>query len=203
MTPPLVLITGSSDGIGKETAATLAERGARVILHGRDPEKLAAAARDIDRRSGSWPVGQEVADLASFGEVRRLAARVIDHHPRLDVLINNAGVFTKDRKLTEDGHETTFAVNHLAGHLLTHLLLPALSESPQGRIVNVSSGAHLSARLEWDNLAGERHFDPHAAYALSKLGNVLGAVELGRRLRKTTITANALHPGVVSTRLLR
>jgi retinol dehydrogenase-14 len=209
MRPPLVLVTGSSDGIGKETAAALAERGARVILHGRDPERLAAAARDIDRRSGTWPAGQELADLASQDEVRRFAAHIIDQHPRIDVLINNAGLFMNERKLTVDGQETTFAVNHLAGFLLSHLLLPALRESPQGRIVNVSSGAHLSARLDWDNLDGRRSYDGFAAYALSKLANVLTTVELARRLRGAApgpagpVTVNALHPGVVGTRLLR
>jgi retinol dehydrogenase-14 len=205
MRPPIVLITGSSDGIGKETAAALAERGARVILHGRDPERLAAAARDVDRRSGNWPAGQELADLSSQAEVRRFAAHIIDQHPRLDVLINNAGVFMNERRLTGEGRETTFAVNHLAGFLLSHLLLPALREGPQGRIVNVSSGAHLSARLDWDNLDGGRSFDGYAAYALSKLANVLTTVEMARRLRvgPAHITVNALHPGVVGTRLLR
>jgi retinol dehydrogenase-14 len=203
MTPPIVLVTGSSDGIGKETAAALAERGARVILHGRDPERLAAAARDIDRRSGTWPAGQELADLSSQAEVRRFAAHVLDHHPRLDALINNAGVFMNERQLTVDGRETTLAVNHLAGFMLSHLFLPALLESPQGRIVNVSSGAHLSARLDWENLDGERSYDGFAAYALSKLANVLTTVEMARRLRSGPITVNALHPGVVGTRLLR
>ena len=204
MSPPLVLITGSSDGIGKETACLLAERGARVILHGRTPERLEAAAREVDRRSGHWPVGQELADLSRLSEVRSLATRLLDQYPRLDVLINNAGVFMPKRVLTDEGHETTFAVNHLAPLLLTHLLLPALGESPQGRIISVSSGAHLSARLDWDNLQGERVFDGHSAYSLSKLANVLFIVELARRLRpRGSITANALHPGVVSTRLLR
>ena len=203
MRPPIVLVTGSSDGIGKETAAALAERGARVILHGRDPDRLGAAAREVDRRSGNWPAGQELADLSSQQEVRRFAAHIVDHHPRLDVVINNAGVFMPDRLLTSDGRETTFAVNHLAGFLLSHLLLPALRESPQGRIVNVSSGAHLSARLDWENLDGQRGYDGFTAYALSKLANVLTTVEMARRLRGGSLTVNALHPGVVSTRLLR
>jgi retinol dehydrogenase 14 len=203
MTPPLILVTGSSDGIGKETAAQLAERGARVILHGRDEGRLAAAAQEIDRRSGNWPAAQEVADLSSLAEVRRFAARLIDHHPRLDVVINNAGVYMNDRQLTDDGLESTFVINHLAGLTLGQLLLPALRESPQGRLIYVSSGAHFSARLDWDNLQGERSWDSFEAYALSKLGNVLTAVELGRRLRGTPLTVNACHPGVVSTRLLR
>jgi retinol dehydrogenase 14 len=203
MTPPIVLITGSSDGIGKETAAALAERGARVILHGRDPERLAAAAREIDRRSGTWPAGQELADFSSLQETRRFAASVLDHHPRLDVVINNAGLYMKSRRLTVDGRETTFATNHLAGFLLSHLLLPALRESPQGRLIFVSSGAHLSARLDWENLDGQRSYDGFDAYALSKLANVLTAVEMARRLRGGAITVNALHPGVVGTKLLR
>jgi retinol dehydrogenase-14 len=218
MRPPIVLVTGSSDGIGKETAAALAERGARVILHGRDPERLAAAARDVDRRSGTWPAGLELADLSSQAEVRRFAAHIIDQHPRLDVLINNAGVFMNERRLTSDGQETTFAVNHLAGFLLSHLLLPALREGSHARIVNVSSGAHLSARLDWENLDGARSYDGYTAYALSKLANVLTTVEMARRLRGSpagaatvaagnspapVVTVNALHPGVVVTRLLR
>ena len=140
MTAPLVFITGSSDGIGRETACALAERGARVILHGRTPQRLAAAAKEVDRRSGSWPAGQELADLSRLGEVRQLGLRLTEEYPRIDVLINNAGVFMTDRVLTEDGFETTFAVNHLAPVLLTHLLLPALAESPQGRVISVSSG---------------------------------------------------------------
>ena len=202
--PPLVLVTGSSDGIGRETACALAEKGARVILHGRDPEKLDVAAREVDRRSGVWPAGQEVADLASLDQVRALAERLTDQFPRLDVLVNNAGVFMNERVVTPDGFETTFAVNHLAGVLLTHLLLPALEESsPQGRVLNVSSGAHLGGRLDWDNLQGERRYDGHAAYSLSKLANVLFTVELARRLRGRPVIANALHPGVVTTRLLK
>jgi NAD(P)-dependent dehydrogenase (short-subunit alcohol dehydrogenase family) len=213
MSPPLVLVTGSSDGIGKETAAQLCDRGARVILHGRDPQRLAAAAQEIDRRTGNWPVAQEVADLATLGEVRRFAARLSDHHPRIDVVINNAGVYMGKRVLTDDGFETTFAVNHLAGLALADALLPALRESPQGRVVFVSSGAHLSARLVWDTLPGEprepagaraeQDYDGFDAYALSKLANVMTAVELGRRLRGSTITVNACHPGVVATKLLR
>jgi NAD(P)-dependent dehydrogenase (short-subunit alcohol dehydrogenase family) len=203
MVAPIVLVTGSTDGIGKETACALASRGARVVLHGRDPERLTAAAREVDRRSGTWPAGQELADFAALVQVRSLAERLNDQFPRLDAIINNAGVFMRTRVLTPEGFETTFAVNHLAHVLLTHLLLPALRESPQGRIINVSSGAHMGGRLDWDNLQGEKRFDGHQAYALSKLANVLFTVELARRLRGTPITVNALQPGVVSTKLLR
>ena len=110
---PLVLVTGSSDGIGKETACQLAEKGARVILHGRTPERLSVASRDVDRRSGTWPAGEELADFSTLAGVRQFAERVRDQFPRLDVLINNAGVFMRDRVMTADGFETTFAVDHL------------------------------------------------------------------------------------------
>ncbi len=201
---PLVLVTGSSDGIGKETACQLAEKGARVILHGRTPERLSAASRDLDRRSGTWPAGEELADFSSLAGVRQFAERVRDQFPRLDVLINNAAVFMRDRVVTPDGFETTFAVDHLAPFLLTHLLLPSLQESPQPRVLFVSSGAHMSARLDWDNLQGEKQFDGHNAYAVAKLANVLTSVELARRLRgRGGMTVNAVHPGVVTTRLLK
>jgi NAD(P)-dependent dehydrogenase (short-subunit alcohol dehydrogenase family) len=199
---PLVLVTGSSDGIGKETACQLAEKGARVILHGRTPERLTAASRDVDRRSGSWPAGEELADFGSLDGVRQFAERIRDHFPRLDVLINNAAVFMRERVTTPDGFETTFAVDHLAPFLLTHLLLPSLAEGPQPRVLFVSSGAHMSARIDWDNLQGEKQFDGHTAYSLAKLANVLTAVELARRLRGR-VTVNAVHPGVVTTRLLK
>jgi NAD(P)-dependent dehydrogenase (short-subunit alcohol dehydrogenase family) len=195
-------VTGSSDGIGKETACQLAEKGARVILHGRTAERLSAASRDVDKRSGTWPAGEELADFSSLATVRQFAERIRDHFPRLDVLINNAAVFMRERVVTPDGFETTFAVDHLAPFLLTHLLLPSLAESPQARVLFVSSGAHMSARIDWDNLQGEKQFDGHTAYSLAKLANVLTAVELARR-RRGRITVNAVHPGVVTTRLLK
>jgi NAD(P)-dependent dehydrogenase (short-subunit alcohol dehydrogenase family) len=203
MPAPVVLVTGSTDGIGLETARILAARGAQVVLHGRDPSRLEAAARAVDRAGNRWPAGKELADLSSQGEVRILAERLLEQYPRLDVLINNAGVFLPERSVTLDGLETTFAVNHLAPLLLTDLLLPALCASPQGRIVNVSSNAHLHAPLDWENLQAERLYDAYAVYALSKLAQVLATVELGRRLQGGTLTVNALHPGVVTTKLLR
>src|SRR5215469_12820772 len=201
MPAPIVLVTGSTDGIGLETARTLAARGAQVVLHGRDSGRLETAARAVDRVGNNFPVGMELADLSSQGEVRLLAERLLERYQRLDVLINNAGVFLRERSVTVDGLETTFAVNHLAPLLLTDLLLPALRASPEGRIVNVCSNAHLHASLDWENLQGERRYDPYAVYALSKLAQVLATVELGRRLHGGTLTVNALHPGVVTTKL--
>jgi NAD(P)-dependent dehydrogenase (short-subunit alcohol dehydrogenase family) len=121
----------------------------------------------------------------------------------VDVLINNAGVFMKNRVLSEDGFEMTFAVNHLAHFLLTGLLLPQLKKSSAARIITVSSAAHSNAALDFENLNAERRFDAHGAYALSNLANVLFSKELAVRLEGSGITSNALHPGVISTKMLR
>lgn len=185
-----VLVTGSTDGIGKETARQLAAAGARVLLHGRSEERVAAALRDLPG-AGGW-----VCDFSSLGEVRAGAARLPQG---LDVLVNNAGLYTRTRQLSQDGYELTFQVNHLAPFLLTNLLLPSMNDG--ARIVNVSSALHASGALDFDDLMLERRYSGAAAYAQSKLANVLFTRELARRQRKAT--ANALHPGVVATRLLR
>lgn len=138
-----------------------------------------------------------------MAEVRRLADDVSAQVDRLDVLVNNAGVFLHERVLTNDGFESTFAVNHLATFLLTHLLLPKLELSTQGRIVTVSSIAHSRGKLDFSDLQSERYFHGYTAYATSKLANVLFAYEMARRLSKSRVTSNALHPGVISTKLLK
>jgi len=185
-----VLVTGSSDGIGKETARQLSAGGVQVIVHGRSGERAAEAARETGA-AGSW-----VCDFTSLEDIRRAVGRL----PKdLDVVINNAGVYLQQRSTTKNGYETTFQVNHLAPFLLTNLLLPAL---PAGsRIVNVSSQVHGSGQLAWDDLMGEQRFSGYAAYAQSKLANILFTRELARRQKKVTV--NALHPGVIGTKLLR
>ncbi len=199
---PLVLVTGASDGIGRETAHQLRAQGAEVIVHGRETNRVAAAATAVRTAGTGGEVHELVGDLASLAAVRRLADQVFERFGRLDALINNAGVYMRSRELTGDGFERTFAVNHLAPFLLTHLLLPLLEESTDGRVVNVASVAHQNARLDWDNLQGEHEFSAYGAYALSKLGNVLFTVELARRLGHR-VAVNCLHPGVISTKLLR
>jgi NAD(P)-dependent dehydrogenase (short-subunit alcohol dehydrogenase family) len=194
-----VFLTGATDGIGRETALALARAGARVVVHGRDAEKVRAVADEVRAVSAGALAGVAVFDLASLADVRRGAAELRTSHPTLDVLLHNAGVFMKRRVVTEDGFETTFAVNHLAHVLLTHELLPAVPRG--GRVVHVSSVAHQRASLDLDDLQGERRFDGYGAYALSKLANVLFTAELARRLPEHA--TSSLHPGVVSTKLLK
>jgi len=199
----VILVTGSTDGIGKETALELSRRGATVILHGRDLGRCQRALDEAVRITRNKSLGCFAADLGSLHEVRRLAEDITAQYDRLDVLINNAGVFMTSRMLSADGYEMTFAVNHLAPFLLTHLLLDHLKKSAPSRIITMSSVAHQRARLELDNLQGEKHFTGYGAYALSKLGNILFTYELAERLRGSGVTVLCLHPGVIGTKLLR
>jgi retinol dehydrogenase 14 len=195
-----IFVTGSTDGIGRETARQLGELGARLLVHGRDAERVEAVVAQLQAQDVSTE--GFVADFASLREVRRLATEVAEAVPRLDVLINNAGLYLEERQLSQDGYEMTFAVNHLAPFLLTNLLLPLLSAAPAARIINVSSGTHRSGYLDWADLQGEEAYDGYQAYALSKLCNVLFTFELAERLAGRPITVNCLHPGVVDTKLL-
>lgn len=199
-----ILVTGATDGIGKETALALASAGHDVIVHGRSLAKARAARADIETASARTLPDAIAADLSSLEEVRGLAADLC-RRGAIDVLINNAGVYSTPRTLTPDGRELTMAVNHDAAFLLTHLLLPALEESAGGRVVNVSSIAHGSGNIDIEDIDMARSFDGYQAYASSKLANVLFTVEFARRLqqRQSKVLVNALHPGVVSTKLLQ
>lgn len=193
-----VLITGGNTGIGKATAIELARRGAAVTITSRDPARGEAALADIQRQSGSGAVELQRLDLASLADVRRFAAEYLAGHPRLDVLVCNAGLILTDRSETVDGFETTFGVNHLGHFLLTHLMLDRLKESAPARIVVLSSDAHRMARgLDFDDLQSRRGYRGIMVYARSKLANALFVLELAERLRGTGVTVNAVHPGVV------
>ncbi|MGH7081962.1 MAG: SDR family oxidoreductase [Acetobacteraceae bacterium] len=195
----IVLITGATSGIGFETALGLARMGGRIIMHGRNAERLAQAAGKVRARSGNQAVETLSADLLSQAEIRRLAREFSAAHDRLDVLVNNAGAIFPDRRLTADGYERTWALNHLGYVALTLALIGALRAAKEARIVNVASRAHCRAGLDFDNLQGERRFAPMDAYSRSKLGNVFFTYALARRLEGSGITANCLHPGVVAT----
>ena len=194
----ICLVTGATSGIGRVAATALAGMGATVLLAGRDRGRGSAALEEIRRRGGSAEFLQ--ADFSSLHAVRELAAEVRSRYPRLDVLLNNAGGVNAERRLTPDGIEQTFAVNHLATFLLTEELRDLLVASAPARIVTVSSEAHRMLKaLDFDNLQGEQSYKGFRAYAISKLANILFTYELDRRLHGTGVTANCLHPGTVRT----
>jgi retinol dehydrogenase 14 len=193
-----VLVTGGTSGIGRATALGLATMGAHLAITGRDRGRTEGAAREIGA-AGGGQVDVFVADLSSQGEVRRLADEVLQRLSRIDVLVNNVGGYWNTRHVTPDGLEHTFALNHLAPFLLTHLLLDRLKQSAPARVVTVASHAQALGRIDFDDLQGERSYSGARAYNQSKLANVLFTYELARRLRATSVTANALHPGVVNT----
>jgi NAD(P)-dependent dehydrogenase (short-subunit alcohol dehydrogenase family) len=196
----IILITGATDGIGKQTALELIQKGAQVIIHGRSAKKAQATQEELRDLTKSDYIEAIHADLASLQESRAALQQI--KHPRIDVLINNAGTYKKERELTPDGFELTMAANHFGHFVLTHALLPLLRQSPQGRIINLSSIAHSRGTIDLNDLFFSRNFDGYSAYASSKLANILFTYALARRLSKTSITVNALHPGVISTKLL-
>jgi retinol dehydrogenase 14 len=193
-----VLVTGATRGIGRATALGLAAMGAHIAITGRDRARTEGAAGKI-RAAAGGQVDAFVAELSSQSEVRRLADEVLERFARIDVLVNNVGGYWNTRHVTADGLERTFAVNHLAPFKLTNLLLDRLKQSAPARVVTVSSHAHADGRIDFDNLQGERSYSGARAYNLSKLANVLFTYELARRLQGTSVTANVLHPSVVST----
>ncbi len=201
------LVTGSTDGIGFETARQLLAEDSHVLIHGRNENKATRCAADLGRRvSGSHPT-PVWGDFSRMNEVTALAAQVSAAAPVLDVLINNAGIYSRRRIITDDGFELTMAVNHFAPYLLTRLIGPLVSKAPAGRIVNVSSMAHQSGDIDLDDLTFKRGYDGYSAYAASKLANILFTRALASRLAGTSssrpgVTANCLHPGVIDTKLL-
>jgi len=197
------VITGATSGIGRAAALELAALGARVVIVARDPARGAAARDEIEAATGRRDVELEIADLRSQAQIRALAGRLLATLPEIHVLINNAGLALGERRLTEDGIEETFAVNHLAPFLLTNLLLDRLRGSAPARVVTVASAAHRAAAIPFDDLNGERGFSGWRAYGWTKLANILFSTELARRLDGSGVTANCLHPGVVATGFAR
>ncbi|XP_026531358.1 retinol dehydrogenase 14 isoform X1 [Notechis scutatus] len=206
------IITGANSGLGRATAAELLRQGARVIMACRDCGRAEEAARELRAevglcsRGGGECRGELVVhelDLASLSSVRSFCQQVLQEEPRLDVLINNAGIFQCPYMKTEDGFEMQFGVNHLGHFLLTNLLLGLLKSSAPSRIVVVSSKLYKYGEINFDDLNSELSYNKSFAYSRSKLGNILFTRELARRIQNTGVTVNVLHPGIVRTNLGR
>lgn len=196
----ICLITGGTSGIGKATAFGLAKKGASVVIVGRDKDKAKQTASYIQNKSNN-PIDYLIADFSSQNSIFKLAENFKNKYGRLDVLINNAGILRYKRSVSIDGIEMTFAVNHIAYFLLTHLLLDIIERSAPSRIINVSSGAHYNTKLNFDDLMAKKKYRGRTAYNQSKLANILFTYELARRLKGSKVTANCLHPGIIRTNI--
>jgi len=197
------VVTGANSGIGREIARALAARGARVLMVARSRRKGEAARAKVSASTKNRAVELAVCDLSSQRQVRELASTILERYDRLDVLVNNAGLILAERTVTEDGIETTFAVNHLAPFLLTNLVRGRMVDSAPSRIVTVASGVHQAGKINFDDPSAERGYSAWQAYSQSKLANILFTRELARRMRGTGVTATCLHPGVVRTGFCR
>ena len=200
MKDKICLITGATDGIGKETARYLGKQNAQLILVGRNPEKGEKVRKKLIEKTGNNQIEILTADLSNMKAIRYLAERIYSRYDRLDVLINNAGALFAQREETDEGLEKTFALNHLNYFLLTKLLLDLIKKGKNSRIINVASGAHIGATLDFDNLHGRNGYSGWAAYKRSKLMNIMFTYKLAELLKDTPITVNTLHPGFVRTR---
>lgn len=199
MNNKLIMITGATSGIGQAAAQALAAQGYAILIVGRNPTKTKEVAKQIRTQTGNEAIHFRLADFADLDQVRQLAEQVKTQFPKLDVLINNAGAYFNRRQKMSCGVEKTFLVNHLAPFLLTNLLLDHLQ--PNARIINVASDAHQYGQLNFDDLNFEKSYFGFAAYARSKLANILFTYELARRLEGSEVTVNALHPGGVATNI--
>lgn len=199
----ICLVTGSTSGIGRAAAEKLASQDATVVLVARNEQKAFTALNEIKEKTGNQRITFLIADLSIQKQVRNLAENFLRQYERLDILINNAGAFFLFRRVSRDGIEMNFALNHLAYFLLTHLLLDTIIQTSrhagEARIINVASSAHLNKKLDFNDLEMKRNYHPMQAYGRSKLANLYFTFELARRLADTGVTAQALHPGWVRT----
>jgi NAD(P)-dependent dehydrogenase (short-subunit alcohol dehydrogenase family) len=199
----ICIVTGANTGIGKETALGLARLGATVVMVCRDRPRGEEAQRDIKQKTGNDNIELMLCDLSSQRSISQFATEFTQRHNRLDVLVNNAGVVLRGHSMTEDGVESTFAINHLGYFVVTNLLLDLLKKSAPSRIVNVASAAHRYGKLDVNSWPTGRDYSTFGAYANSKLANILFTRELAKKLAVTGVTANCLHPGGVGTNLFR
>ena len=197
-----ILITGSTDGIGKATAIKCARKGATVIIHGRDEAKTEKTVKKIISKTGNKNISYEIADFSKLSQVIKMSESIHKKYDHIDILINNACVFEHNFVVTEDGFESTFQICYLAHFLLTYELWDLLKKSGEGRIINVSSMVHAHS-LSIEKLNSKIHYNGYTAYETAKLANILFTYELNDRMDKDeNIKVNSLHPGVISTKLL-
>lgn len=200
----IVILTGANSGVGKQTTLELAKRGARVVMACRDAARGEEAKAEILATEGvSGELEVRTVDLASFDSIRAFAEKANADLPRIDVLVNNAGIFPQKAAKTVDGFESQFGVNHLGSFLLTNLLLDKLRESAPSRIVHLTSMLHTNGTIDWDSFRGEKPYKSSVAYNQSKLANILFSNELARRLEGSGVTSNAVHPGAIATNITR
>ena len=197
----IALITGANGGMGKATAIELARRGATVVMVARDRDRGEQARQEVIKAAGRDSVQLMIADLSVQASLRTLAGRYMASYPRLDLLINNAALHVAQRTVTPDGLETMFATNHLGYFLLTELLLESLRAAPAARVLNIT--APSTVKLNFDDLQGEQQFRSLQAFGATKTANLLFTFKLARRLEGTPISANAVHPGIVRSGLMR
>jgi retinol dehydrogenase 12 len=196
----VVVITGATSGIGQVAAEKLAAMGARIVMVARNRARAEATLTRLKKDSPNQEHTVHYADLSLLKEMKRVAAEIAAAEPRIDVLINNAGAIFGSRRLTADGLELTFALNHVAYFVVTHGLRDRLLASAPARVVNTASDAHRGNRLDFDDLQSARDYSAFKVYGRTKLCNVLFTRELARRLQGTGVTANSFHPGFVNTR---
>lgn len=201
MKDKVILITGSTDGIGKEAAIKLVEMGVHVIIHGRDQKKAEMIMKEIEKTTNLHNMSMVYADLASVDQIITMVDDIYKKFDRLDVLINNAGIYRPQRQLSHDGLEETFAVNYIAPYILTNRLVKLLKKTSSSRIVNVVSEVQ-SNQLDFNNLQFETAYTGVKAYARSKTCLVMFTYLLAEKLKKYNITVNCLHPGVINTKVL-
>jgi len=197
-----VLITGATDGIGKQTAFELAKRNTVLLMHGKSIHKGKQIRDEIIARTGNTNVFYFNADFTSFREIGEFSKNIHAKFSHIDILINNAGIYENEKIILDNGLEKSFMVNHLAAFSLTLQLLDLLEKSKNARIINVSSMIHANS-IDFENLNGEKYYSGDNAYSLAKLCNILFTKEISSKLKNKNITVNALHPGVINTKLLK
>ncbi len=198
----IVLLTGATDGIGKETAFMLAKEGAILLMHGKRPEKGRAICREIINKTGNKNVSYLNADFCYYNQIIAMSDAIHKQFPRIDIIVNNAGIYEEERIIPDKGPEKTFMVNYLAPFGLSLKLMDLIKKSDAARIINLSSMIHATS-IDFDNLNGEKFYNGDNAYSLSKLCNILFTNKLSRELKNFNITVNSMHPGVINTKLLK